>query len=289
MLTFTFLGVGSAFAKRNLQSNVLVEAWRGAPASQAGPDDTLLIDFGMTGPMALHRLKDQSGFEYLNRGGVAYYPAIRRVLITHQHADHIGGLEELAVMNRYVHAAGRTEPFRPELISTSRLLDDLWNHSLRGGMEATVGRRACLEDYFGPRALEVGGDPVVMMDRYAIRLFPTDHIRIATLHDWPSYGLVIEDQTTGESVFFSGDTRFGYAGYGRLMERARVCFHEVQLIEQPEPVHTLLSELRTMPEAVRARTWLYHCSDDWDHQKYEEVGREFAGFAEAQRRYEALD
>ena len=27
MLTFTFLGVGSAFAKRNYQSNVLVEAW----------------------------------------------------------------------------------------------------------------------------------------------------------------------------------------------------------------------------------------------------------------------
>ena len=31
MLTMTFLGVGSAFAKRNFQSNVLVEAWETGP------------------------------------------------------------------------------------------------------------------------------------------------------------------------------------------------------------------------------------------------------------------
>ena len=57
MLTLTFLGVGSAFAKRNFQSNALIEAWSTGPSTQPQPDDTLLIDFGGTGPLALHSLK----------------------------------------------------------------------------------------------------------------------------------------------------------------------------------------------------------------------------------------
>ena len=57
MLTFTFLGVGNAFAKRNYQSNILVEAWLKGSEAQDAPDDTLLIDFGTTGPLALHELK----------------------------------------------------------------------------------------------------------------------------------------------------------------------------------------------------------------------------------------
>ncbi|MEZ6082862.1 MAG: hypothetical protein R3E58_02630 [Phycisphaerae bacterium] len=69
MLTITFLGVGGAFAKRNYQSNALIEAWTQSPNAQVEPDDNLLIDFGSTGPLALHDLKDVDGFEYLNDDG----------------------------------------------------------------------------------------------------------------------------------------------------------------------------------------------------------------------------
>ena len=57
MLTMTFLGVGGAFAKRNFQSNALIEAWSEGPDRQSRPDDTMLLDFGITGPMALHQLR----------------------------------------------------------------------------------------------------------------------------------------------------------------------------------------------------------------------------------------
>ena len=126
MLTLTFLGVGSAFAKRNFQSNALIEAWSNGPSTQPEPDDTLLIDFGSTRPLALHSLKSKPEFAYLDRGGRNYYPAIRRVFITHLHGDHIGGLEELAVMNRYYftdRATGRG--FRPQIVSAREVIENL--------------------------------------------------------------------------------------------------------------------------------------------------------------------
>ncbi len=292
MLTLTFLGVGSAFAKRNFQSNVLIEAWAKGPHDQQAPDDTLLVDFGGTGPLALYHLMQTEGFEYLNRNGAINYPAIRRVLITHQHADHIGGLEEMAMMNAYVYGSEMGRPFKPQLISSVSILVNLWDTSLKGGMGASAGRYALLQDYFFILAInpgETGKDHFSMLKRYRFLLFPTDHIQIERRYDWPSYGVYIEDSHTNQSVFFSGDTRFDYPAYARMMEQARICFHDTQLLSQPNPVHALISELRTLPEAVRRKTWLYHYGDKWDSGPFDDVPHAFAGFAEPAKRYVILD
>ena len=74
------VSVGSAFAKRNYNSNALIEAWGKGPEHQDAPDDVLLIDLGALGPTALHELKDQPGFEYLDAGGRINFPAIRNKL-----------------------------------------------------------------------------------------------------------------------------------------------------------------------------------------------------------------
>jgi len=289
MLTLTFLGTGSAFAKRNYQSNALIEFWEKGPDLQEAPDDTLLIDFGVTGPLALYRLMQQPGFGYLNQQGRVYYPAIRHIFITHQHADHIGGLEELAIMNMYVFRDPQNDRhFKAQLISSRSILLNLWDHSLKGGLSAMWGRHALLQDYFYIRALQPGdpeNDHLTLLKRYRVRPFVTDHIQIERKYDWPSYGLLIEDSITGESVFFSGDTRFDFPAFGQMMERARICFHEVQLLDEPNPVHALLSELRTLPEPIRKKMWLYHYSDEWDTGPYETVSKEFAGFALPGRRY----
>ena len=134
VLTLTFLGVGAAFAKRNFQSNALIEAWSSGPDEQDTPDDTLLVDFGTTGPLALNQLRQREGFAYLDDQGRVNYPAIKRIFVSHLHSDHIGGLEELAAMN--IHVFGNPKggrEFKPQLYGSPEVLLNLWDRSMRGG------------------------------------------------------------------------------------------------------------------------------------------------------------
>lgn len=289
MLTITFLGVGGAFAKRNFQSNALIEAWAKDPGSQNTPDDNLLVDFGSTAPLALHQLKDVNGFEYLNNDGRIHFSAIRRVFISHQHADHVGGLEEMAFANRFLHPSTNAESgYKPQLISDARILLNLWDHSLRGGLGTLEGQRASLDDYFNILALQNNAPENAgfqLLNRYDFSVFHTDHLCIQQKHDWPSLGLHITDSESGETAFFSGDTKYDYAAYGSMMRKSKINFHDVQLQNQPDPVHALLSELREMPEDVRQKTYLYHYDDSWDDKEYRCVNDQFAGFVIPQKRY----
>ena len=78
-LRVVFLGVGSAFTKRNRQSNFLI----------IQEDHHVLVDCGTLGSLAL----DDVG---LSVSEVQCY------LPTHSHADHIGGFEEVALVTRYL-------------------------------------------------------------------------------------------------------------------------------------------------------------------------------------------
>ncbi len=293
MLTMTFLGVGNAFAKRNFHSNVLFEAWSRGPGRQPEPDDVLLVDFGAYAPLALHQLKDRPGFEYLGRGNHCYYPKLRRVFITHQHADHIGGLEELAFMNTFVFTDPDTgRGFKPQIISSINILMNLWDQSLKGGLSTIQGRYALLQDFFFIMALrpgEPGRERFTIHRRYQFRTFPTDHVQIERKYDWPSYGLHVTDLQTQETAFFSGDTKYDFDVYRSMMEPAGICFHDAQLIAHPSPVHALIDELRMMPAAIKRKTWLYHYGDNWDDPAYDYVAHEFAGFARQQERYVIFD
>ena len=291
MLTLTFLGVGNAFAKRSFQSNVLLEAWSASPDRQDEPDNTLLVDCGTTAPQALHQLRERPGFGYLDHAAAVNYRKLRHILITHQHGDHTGGLEELALMNTFAHADAGTG-FRPQLISAPEILADLWEHSLKGGLGVLHGRAAKLEDYFVPRPVRpeaAGAGRFPWTDRYELQPFWTDHVCIAEKYDWPSLGLLFCDVVSGASVFFSGDTGFDFDAYAEMMTRARLCFHEVNLADEELAVHSSLRQLRTLPAEIKKKTFLYHYGDDWDSGPYDAVGDEFAGFARPFHRYVLFD
>jgi len=291
-LTATYASL--TWGEHPFQSNALIEAWSIGPSAQAEPDDTLLIDFGATGPLALNTLKGKPGFAYLDRRGMIYYPAIRRVFITHLHSDHIAGLEELAAMNRYQFADPATgRGFRPQLIGAAEVIENLWGHSLRGGLSGQCGGTAELRDFFEVVAIRPshrgGPDRFTMMERYEFSLFPTDHILIHRKYDWPSFGLCIRDSAGAGSVVYSGDTRFDPEGLGPLMTEAKIIFHDVQLEDHAEPVHALLGEMRTLPGDVRRKTILYHYGDTWDSDAFQSVVTEFAGFAKPHHRYVLFD
>ena len=103
-LELFFVGVGSAFTKRHYQTNLLVIKGK----------DHLLIDCGTKGTQALYEL------------GIPITD-IKNFLITHSHADHIGGLEEAALMGRYATKK------KPVMVINETYQHILWDMSLRGG------------------------------------------------------------------------------------------------------------------------------------------------------------
>ena len=102
-----FVGAGSAFNKEDGQSNMLVIANSGKK---------LLIDCGTY------------CWQFAKMINVGYKD-IDALYISHLHADHVGGIEEMAFCTYF----GKLP--RPKLYCNRQLMHELWNETLRGGLE----------------------------------------------------------------------------------------------------------------------------------------------------------
>lgn len=250
----TFIGSGSAFSKKYYQNNLLI----------AKGDEHLLVDCGTRTPEALAML----GLTVMDIGSY---------LITHSHADHIGGLEEVMLLNRYVAKK------KPRLLASPGYRRFLWEKSLRGGCaynERHDGRwleLADFWDYLEPRRREGAGRELadLQLGSLKLSLYRTKHIPDSA-RSWrdssPSYGLVIDDH-----IAFSSDTRFD-PGLFRFWERhfnIDTIFHDCQPFSGG--VHASFDELCGLPAATRARTYLMHYGDKVEPEQAIEAG--FAGLA----------
>lgn len=223
-LELQMIGTGSAFAKTYFNNNALLTD--GA--------FTLLIDCGVTAPLALHRLGKS-------------FDDVDAVLITHIHADHVGGLEELAFKMKFTYKR------KIKLYIAETLVTVLWEHSLRGGLYQE-GEITCLEDLFEvcPLAPEQAYD---ISGHIRVELIPTRHIPGKN-----SYSLFIN-----ERLFYSADMVYDPGLLQQLVERrgCRMIMHDCQL-EGPGEVHTTLDELMRLPEQIRSITYLMHYADNKD-------------------------
>jgi ribonuclease BN (tRNA processing enzyme) len=244
-----FLGVGSMFAQRHYQLNIIL----------VKGDQHLLVDFGMTGPASMHNVA---------RLNPAF---IHAVLPTHSHDDHIGGLGYLALTSKYIGQPFMKQP-KLKLITTGEYRDILWDRSLRGSLEHNErkedGSGLVMTDFFDivlAEPKDTGDRPtwIIQLGDMKIELFRTRHIpeQATTIAEsFISYGLFVDDR-----VFLSGDTQFdpeliqNYAARG-----AEVFFHDVQFF--PGAVHAPLTDLRTLPEAIKQRMFLNHLADSWEEQ-----------------------
>lgn len=263
-LELFFIGVGSAFAMKNFQTNLLI----------IKGDQHVMVDFGMTGPTALAATAGLTPND------------IEVVLPTHSHADHVGGLECLALMNRYVGQKFMGKPKVKAVIAEEwqRLL---WDCTLRGGLEWNEEvdgshKKLVFSDYFDvirptwlvhqPREVfkvNIGG--------IELELFRTKHIP-EQAPGWEtsfvSFGLMIDNK-----VFFSGDTKFDRDLIDMYADRSEVMFHDVQFF--PGAVHAPLTDLNTLPARIKEKMLLMHIADNFDTQDI----RGFAGYAKQGVRY----
>jgi len=194
----------------------------------------------------------------------------------------------MALMNTFVYQDKKTgKSYKAELISTINILVNLWDHSLKGGLNTMQNRYALLQDYFFIRALIPGKPQKSHFDigPYRFEMFATDHIQIERKYDWPSYGLYVMHTKLNRSVFYSGDTRFDYASYAKMMNESELCFHDCQLFDEEQTVHATLNEMRTLPEAIKKKTLLYHYGDNFDDPALQPAIKEFMGLAQPQERY----
>lgn len=260
-LEIVFLGTGTAFARSLYQTNFFI----------IKGDTHILVDFGMTGPQGLAALGRRA-------------EDIAVVLPTHSHSDHIGGIEYLTLLNRYV-AQPQGRP-KLTMLGTDEYLPVLWEQSLRGGLEYNElnpeGRRLGFDDFYDFHVVE----PFAVSPRSVfktnfrgieIELFHTNHIpgEAETPQDaFITYGLVVDGR-----VFLSGDTKFDPDLIEMYQDRVECFFHDASLTKNA--VHASFSELNSLSEDVRRRMYLMHYQDD----ATAEHGAPFAGLAKQNTRY----
>lgn len=215
------IGTGSAFAKTYFNNSALATC----------NGYTLMIDCGITVPLGLHKMNVP-----LND--------IDGLFITHLHADHVGGLEELLLRLKFQYNK------RPALYIAESLIGPLWEHSLKAGMEWGVEGKQTLEDFVRIVPLSPGAAHEIHPG-YRLEIVPTKHFP-----GMKSFAVILND-----AVFYSGDTVFDPDLLNAV--HARGCpylLHDCQL-EGEGVVHATLAELMTLPEPIQRKTWLMHYGD----------------------------
>lgn len=223
-------------------------------------DDHLLIDCGSKGPQALYELG-------------LHVTDIRNFLITHSHADHIGGLEEVMLMSRYF----RRE--KPTIIVNPAYQHLLWDMSLRGG-SAFNEERDGVDLAFGDmwkiirpewRSQYPRETYEATIGEINLKLFRTMHIPDST-RSWQnsfwSCGVVIDDR-----VMFTSDTRYDpelITSFEALYSFETI-FHDCQFFTGG--VHAGIEELKELPSEIKKKMILTHYGDNWE--KFEPLVKEY--------------
>ncbi len=258
----TMVGTGSAFGKKFHNNSCLIET----------KDYNLLIDCGMTVPLSLYQMKYDLS-------------KIDGIFITHIHADHVNGLEEIAFQMMYRYRK------RIDLIGEENLLQELWENSLRGGLRYTTEGYKQLHDFFEvipiKREKQAKNDPqdpdrffynpIDISEDLTLEILRTPHIP-----QKDSFSVFIN-----EEILYTGDVRFDeQLIYHADQERkVKLILHDCQLHDL-SIVHASLNQLLTLPAEAQEKIYLMHYNDNME----DFVGSTgFMEFLEQHKRYHYMN
>lgn len=216
-----WIGTGSGFNSALGNTSFTVEA--GSPRN-------LLVDCGFTVPPSLMAQELLAG--------------VSDIVLTHHHADHIGGLETLAFYSYFL--LGRRGDDRPALhVATDGFAHILWEHGLKAGMsqqqdEAGAPWAPTLETYFRVYV----GTKVCVEEFPTVELFPTPHVGVME-----NYGLRLR-----KDIYYSGDTN------ALPPDDPAVIFQDCHFgIPAPGDIHIAYDKLKSqLSPAVKRKVHLVH-------------------------------
>lgn len=250
-----FLGTGSAFTKVLNQNNLLIIKGR----------DHILIDCGNKCSQALYQL----GIEV---------PDITNYLITHSHADHVGGLEEVMMQGRYIARK------KPNMVITAEYEKILWEQSLMGGAaHSETGTELTFRDFW--RVIRPSKKRHYPRETWEVNIGSINLKLPRTMHipdratSWEnsfwSCGIIVDNR-----ILYTSDTRFDPDLLLSFDKRFNfdVIFHDCQFFNGG--VHASLQELSTLPEAIKKKIILMHYGDEWQRYRQQVKEAGFHSFAE---------
>jgi phosphoribosyl 1,2-cyclic phosphodiesterase len=264
MLKIHVVGCGSAFTSQAYyQTMFLLEAPSGK---------RMLFDCGSDARFALADFG-------VNNGNLP--DMIDAVYISHLHGDHVGGLEWLGFCNYF-----NPRRFRPKLFANRRLMLDLWEKCLRGGMESVEGKVNYLTDYFDTKPVE-GNDK---FEWEGMEFTPVQTVHVMNgMEITPSYGLLVAPiahpaegivvRGMAPRFFLTSDTQFcpnQIQKFYDMTETDGVIMHDCETAPYYSRVHAHFDDLKRLPAATKAKMWLCHYQPD---PKQDAVAEGFRGFA----------
>ena len=238
-LSLFFIGTGSAFVKNNFQNNVLI----------IKGDEHILVDCGTLCPFALETKYNTKITE------------IENVILTHPHADHIGGVEEMVLMDNYV----RHSPVN--IFIPPKFKKKLWKESLCGGIQFSENGRMYFEDYFHELPIQlIQKKPFEMyhcvLGDLDLKFFRTRHVCSNPTYlknSQLSYGLLIDEKIliTGDTQFNEDQLRFMISKYKNI----ECIFQDCDVSGYSAGVHASYEQLCGLSPDIRKKMYLCHYND----------------------------
>ena len=263
-MKITILGCGNAFTNLNGNQCFLLEE------TYEGRTQRMVIDCGYQFQSSLARHNVAIG-------------SIDCIYISHLHADHIGGLEYVA-FSRYDWA---TKPrprtysqFKngtaPTLYCEENLMRDLWNHSLRGGLESMEGFVANLDTYF--RTFPVQVNQPFHWQGWEMNMIQQIHIMSGAQISY-AFGLMAS-KSGHHTVYFTTDSQFASPNQVEVFyEQADIIFQDCEISPFLSGVHAnyielsgrLLKTAKVLPDHIKEKMKLSHYQDFYNQGKKQVV------------------
>ena len=237
-VSIQFLGVGGAFAMPTTPGDL-----------STAPMQSNMVITSESGKLMLF---DCGGDIRFSAQMCGYGPnSFDAVYISHEHADHAGGLEWL-LLNRLFGGG-----LKPVLIAETKLIQNLWK-VLRPGLRVTTKGLMRSGHYYDERWFslnEFKEDDRMAWEDLTLFLVENVHVRHRT-RPMISYGMIVETKRRS-SFYVSADTVFERETIIDIAENTDIVFHDCE-VGYKTGVHAHYDELLTLPDDVRAKMWLYH-------------------------------